>query len=396
MNLNKYTKAELISKLNKKSDTNKKSDSNNQTIWTKIIGQILIFKNILLKITLIVTIIKFFKKYRFFRALWMSFNSIVMAIFGISLLDNFGFKFISNFLVETKYILWNIVDYFSSTQFYNYLTELFSANDPSSDSENKNRSMIETSRWEAERNKNNIGESKGNSKISEWLNPDSEFNKDSEIKDSEIKEESLNYKKYLIITGLIIGSCFIWVYFDEIKSSSGSLWDWMRSFRAGAPDEGSTDTDSNRTISTTNVRQTSESNLISPVTSPDIELSDQRRLFSSPSIENLNSEASQSWAENLGSPTSSTSSDETVRPQIIITPPLENLLTPIEIALIDKIKLEWKDMIPNGIKARMIFVENQVLLDRWNNPEMKSQMVSYLVDINLSTDKLINQINRLK
>ena len=54
-------------------------------------------------------------------------------------------------------------------------------------------------------------------------------------------------------------------------------------------------------------------------------------------------------------------------------------------------------MIPTGIKARIIFIENQVLLDRLNNnSRIKSQMVLYLTDIELSTEKLIHQINQFK
>jgi hypothetical protein len=44
------------------------------------------------------------------------FNSIVMTIFGVSLLENFGIEFISNFMRETKNILRNIVDYLTETK----------------------------------------------------------------------------------------------------------------------------------------------------------------------------------------------------------------------------------------------------------------------------------------
>jgi hypothetical protein len=53
-------------------------------------------------------------------------------------------------------------------------------------------------------------------------------------------------------------------------------------------------------------------------------------------------------------------------------------------------------MIPAGIKARMMFIENQILLDRLNIPGIKTQIVSYLVDIELSTDNLIHQINQFR
>jgi hypothetical protein len=60
-------------------------------------------------------------------------NTLVMTIFGISLLDNFGFEFMQNFLIEIRIITANIIDYFSKTHFYVYLSEIFKA--PSKDIE---------------------------------------------------------------------------------------------------------------------------------------------------------------------------------------------------------------------------------------------------------------------
>jgi hypothetical protein len=65
MNLNKLTKAELISKF-KKLDL-KNSSNKNQSFYSKIIENILLIKSILLKITLIALIIKILKKYSIFR-----------------------------------------------------------------------------------------------------------------------------------------------------------------------------------------------------------------------------------------------------------------------------------------------------------------------------------------
>jgi hypothetical protein len=58
MNLNKYTKAELISKIkNNKSDINKK---------ITIIELLLKLKTLILSFTIIALLIKYFKKYTFF------------------------------------------------------------------------------------------------------------------------------------------------------------------------------------------------------------------------------------------------------------------------------------------------------------------------------------------
>lgn len=60
MNLNKYTKAELISKFKKLETKSNNSDNNNnkQSIFSKLIELILTFKNILIKLTLISLLIK--------------------------------------------------------------------------------------------------------------------------------------------------------------------------------------------------------------------------------------------------------------------------------------------------------------------------------------------------
>jgi hypothetical protein len=59
-----------------------------------------------------------------------------MSIFGISLLDNFGFDFLTNLITEFRVITLSIIDYLSNSQFYNYLKDLFS---------NSERSIGETS-----------------------------------------------------------------------------------------------------------------------------------------------------------------------------------------------------------------------------------------------------------
>jgi hypothetical protein len=48
-----------------------------------------------------------------------------MTIFGISLFDNSLFEFFRNFISEIKFISFNIVDYLSNTNFYQYLRKIF-------------------------------------------------------------------------------------------------------------------------------------------------------------------------------------------------------------------------------------------------------------------------------
>lgn len=182
MNLNKYTKAELISRINKY----KNDRIEGKSIFIKFkcyISQIweliLTLKGLIVKLTFITFIIKFFTKYALLSKIWRILNSIILAIFGISLIDNFGFDFISNLIIEFKIISWNIIDYLSNTHFYIYLKELFSKKEEIQSNENKvtNQSRRYESEIKSKTNENseNIGSSNRNSKISEWLKPDEEI-----------------------------------------------------------------------------------------------------------------------------------------------------------------------------------------------------------------------------
>ena len=93
----------------------------------------------MLKLTLISLLINIFKKYRIFRRIWTLLNTIIVSIFGISLIDNFWIEFITNFIKETKIITYSIISYLSETHFYKYLSELFSVKEdiPSSEATNK-------------------------------------------------------------------------------------------------------------------------------------------------------------------------------------------------------------------------------------------------------------------
>jgi hypothetical protein len=62
-NLQKYTKAELISKYNKLQENN----NNNNSIFSRLIEYILLFKTFVIKITLIGILIKLFRKYSLLR-----------------------------------------------------------------------------------------------------------------------------------------------------------------------------------------------------------------------------------------------------------------------------------------------------------------------------------------
>jgi hypothetical protein len=346
MNLNKFTKAELISKLNK----NKKMDNINKSILKQIkiyLSQfwdlILTFKDILVKLTLISFFIQIFKRYKLFRRLWITLNTIVMGIFGISLFDNFGFEFIRNFGNEMKLITYSIVSSFTNTQFYQYLNNLFSEKEkeeiPSSKTTNENSSISGITKDTGEISEDN----RRNSKIAEWLKPDVK----EEIKE-EIPEESLINSKYLILAGLLIGSILMWLYYDEAKAGGASLVEWVKSFWPGNdPDndpvaearlkekwkrmtekskrvdeslfEKSRLIDEAKSKLIDEAKSKLKQDFISDPSSshilsePSIDKYFPEKSMTSPSLENLNEQARESWSR-ASSPTSSDSSTETIKP----------------------------------------------------------------------------------
>jgi hypothetical protein len=95
-------------------------------------------------------------------------NSIVMAIFGMSVMDNFGLDFLNNFFMELKIVLGNTVDYLTNSRFYSYLNKLFTNEVTTSEKtiDNK-RTMIEENKTNTTRNEYPNGQNQRNSKISD-------------------------------------------------------------------------------------------------------------------------------------------------------------------------------------------------------------------------------------
>ena len=96
---------------------------------------ILLLKNLFIKLTLIALLIKIFKKYTFITKILRFTNWIILSIFGISLIDNFGINVISNFLYEIKLVTASIVGYLTGTHFYSFLSTIFSTKEISSNPE---------------------------------------------------------------------------------------------------------------------------------------------------------------------------------------------------------------------------------------------------------------------
>jgi hypothetical protein len=420
MNLNKFTKAELISKIknveSRKDSTNIKMYQQNilNTItnyFSQIWELIFTFKTILLKLTLISLIIKIIKKYSLIRKIWWFINSIGLSIYGLFLLDNFGFDFVINLFKEIRIISSNIIDYFSNTQFYTYLSKLFRKNEiieeiPTVERTHKINKSDSIKKVEAQWTPSD----NTHHRVSEWLKPQTDAYE--EIND-QVKTNDTNYNKYYIIAGMIVLACVTWFYADEVKGGFASLMEWIASFRAGPPDNGGGGTDSNPTPTRTNI--TTVETVPNSPQKPDIELTDnskgKNKLFTSPSLDDLNKKAEASWDNSSsispGSP-SSTDSSETIKPSVsnINTKNYSsdsqsniNIDNSIELALLTRVNKEWKEMIPSTTQTKIKWIENNI---NSNDFFSKKQLVNYLAEIEiegwniddkLKESNLINNLN---
>jgi len=218
MNLNKYTKAELISKF-KKIDV--KNNSNNNQSQIKLVELLNLLKGWIMKLTIIALIFKYFKKYTFISKILRFANWIIVSIFGFSVVDNFGIGYISSFVTDIRLIVAGITAYLTSTQFYAYLGSLWGlkvTNNPEISKRTWSSSTVyPKSSW----NENQISESERNSRIAEWL------------RSNEHKADESSNNKYYILLLLLILSGATWYYYggDITPPRIGWLWGWIEGCR---------------------------------------------------------------------------------------------------------------------------------------------------------------------
>ena len=170
MNLNKYTKAELISKF-KKLELKKGPTINQVNIksYFKQLWELLLtFKTLVLKLTLISLILNLYKRYSIFSKLWRILTSVVMFIFGLNIIDK-----------ELKYISNNIVYYITQTKFYQYLTDIFKGTTKEIPIDKSEQPIIATRESKNFPGKNSTDESR----ISESHRGSKESVRDSKISD---------------------------------------------------------------------------------------------------------------------------------------------------------------------------------------------------------------------
>lgn len=366
MKINKYTKAELISKFKElESKTNQKDLI--KIYFNQIWELAITFKSLLLKITFISFITKIFLKYKLFRKLWTIINALIVAIFGISLLENSLFDFFTNIITEIRFISINILDYLANTRFYSYISNLFSSEaslnsiekvkeiNKSDELHNWNKSIESLQKENNSNNRWNIenSEIRNKSKISQYLESKPTITE-------EIQNNEFNYTKYLAIAALIVTASLAWHYSDEISTAAVSLYEWILSFRTGGTDNAGNNGDNVGTINTGNNTTNVETIENSPIELIDETKGKTKFLTPSQSFESLKNKAEQSWAGIWQTPDSpdSTDSNLTITQESFTN--IQEGVDPSTIASSSKLTLENTSSIPEIVVSSLEKVDKEI------------------------------------
>ena len=196
MNLNKFTKAELISKLKNSIVKNTKTlESRKGGIF--IVEAFIALKTWLFRaaiVGIIVKIVRNFKKISLLRRVLRVANWLVLTIFGFSVMDHF--TFVPDSYKAFKVILTAIVSYITTTSFYTSIGSVFGAVGSIKATEiSPTRGQQAGMGGFYPSNEPKIRQSNGNSKILEWLKANEELKKD----------DSNNNKYYLLLLLLLLG-----------------------------------------------------------------------------------------------------------------------------------------------------------------------------------------------
>lgn len=293
------------------------------------------------------------------------------------------------------------MDYIANTNFYRFISKLFSSNESLKSIENvKDSSEFHT------RSKSIENLSTENNSNNRWNTEKSEINRSKIGKyfdneptiAEEIKNNESYLKTYLAITALIITASLCWYYSDEIRTGAMSVYDWINTFRPGGGTNGG---DNNPGINNATVVDPNQ-----PIELIDNTKGKSKVLSPSQSIDDLNNQAKLTWADFTKAPDSPSSTDS----NITITPESSKIKDPTTIASSSKLTLDttasvpksdqpgsalgeaaekfwsdwvkkhWKESIPNEIKNHMNYIENIIDSDTLTDQE-HFQAISYFYRI---------------
>lgn len=230
MNLNKYTKTELISKLKQQNLLNQnlvdKIQINDKKVEEKtwfrsfldvlreIVNIFNLIKELFLKITLISLLIKFIKKFPIIQSnvgkLWNLIKRFIFFGFGTAILDIFNFDYFKKTIVLITFIYEEGLETLS-----NFLADIKDYWTTSSKSDSKNDSEIDS----------NIDFNESNNP---FVTSQSEAKTNTENK-------SWNWYSIAYYSTIIVAGCLIYVYWNEIKEI-------LDNFKNDGPDDNNTPT----------------------------------------------------------------------------------------------------------------------------------------------------------
>ena len=206
MNLEKYTKAELISKLQKlekensiKSDSNNKkeviltsnsktkSDSSFWSILTKI-------KLWILSWALITFLIRLFRNYKHLRNILRIMNYVILSLFGVSMFQTFGSSIFGPLKLWIMHVLEHTIDI--QEQFSQFLARIFNQTDTIPSTRVIYKKPLDND-WKAE-----LEKADREREYKKWLE-----------KHSQLKESEESHYKMIILCILTFGAAVaIWYY----------------------------------------------------------------------------------------------------------------------------------------------------------------------------------------
>lgn len=421
-NLNKFTKTELINKMN-----DLQNKSNNKSTLIKIVEFIIFLKNWIIRLTLIALIIKWFKNYSLFRKTFHIFSWIASTLLGISLIDIYSL---------------DVITWIKETNIYNWIYDLFYSKENSSIiksiKEVKANKEVKKEDTEFQFPKTITSKTDGNEKthvtLSEWFNRD--INKEVITDDSLIDKIKDNSKNIIIISGVVIISGLSYYYFNEIKDGFGTSINWIKNYLFGPSSDPGTNASNSDILNSTQssrdnlkirflklFRKNEEEQEIIDLLPPSIELSDlkgkqiltdqditsenMKKFFTSPSLESLNNRATEAWTDPL-SDSSSNSSSSTITPSNYkpevssenitsnIPSSSQNLqatssthITPSE-TLLNVISNSWKDMINKDNKELINFIDNFVSSKQVVTDVIIDKLINDFINIISNYDNQVN------
>jgi hypothetical protein len=274
MDLNKLTKAELISKINQKENLESKIDKNNTKLDSKInkekikteitfLDVILKIKNLILSLSLIAVLMKLFKNYKTIRSFLKFANFIILTIFGMSMFEAFGLGIITKIFGELRYIFAEIITYLTDSTFYQYLMKSFNINNVVEEQKSIRTSYkkpIETD-WKAEYEK-----AERQREIDKWK---ARYALEKE------NNEKTDIKVWLVLLLLLGGSVATW-YYPDILQIFSPVWNISnlieRILRGGRDDDdgnnnniqNDNNNDNNNDIQLENKKEKERSGSVSP------------------------------------------------------------------------------------------------------------------------------------